>query len=434
MERVDRLPRELFGSHPLQVGRRTSSSLFCFALIILTVTLLSGKLHSVDLSSLLLGAASATFCVVVFFLSRSLLQLRNEQRQAVHVLDAKEASLLASEERFRQMADNIQEVFWMIDAQTGEALYANAAYEIITGRSLAALKKEPLSYEEIIHFDDRKRVLIKFEEAMHTGHFDEHFRIVWPNGEPRWLWVRGFPVRDIRGNIQRLVCTGLDITRQKEAEEEVARNLSMAESAWAESDALRKATLALTQDLRMDDVLDTLLESLRALVPFESANIFLLESDSHLFVAREFPHKERAASLPKGPPGFKICDYPIIRRVLADQTSVIVSDTSRDRDWRIFEDHSHLGSWICVPLSASQRILGLLSVGHSATGGLTPEHLRIAELLAIPAAAAIQNARLYERAEIYGEELEKRLADLRTAQSALASIAKAGDSPRKRFN
>ena len=432
MERVDRLPRELLGSHTLQVGRRASSALFCFALLILTITLLTYRLQTVDLSSLLLAIALATFSVVVFLLSRSLLQLRDEQRQAAHALDAKKASLLASEERFRQMADNIHEVFWIIDAQTRKTLYANAAYETITGRPLSTLQTDPLSYEELIHSEDRKHVLFKLEQAMRTGRFDERFRIVLPNGEPRWIWVRGFPLRDIHGNIQLLVTTGLDITSQKEAEEEVSRNLSLAESAWAESDAMRKATLALTQDLRMDYVLDTLLFSLRDLVPFESANILLLEADSHLFVAREFPHRECAGQT--FPPGFEISDYPIISRVLRSLQSVVVSDTQRDLEWRAFKSHPHLRSWICVPLIASQRSLGLLSLGHSLPRGLSSDHLRIAELLAIPAAAAIQSARLYERAEIYSEELEKRLADLRTAQNALASVAKTADLGAKRFN
>jgi PAS domain S-box-containing protein len=432
MERVDRLPRELFDSHPVQVGSRTSSVLFCFALIILTITVLSFRLQTVDLSSLLSGVALATFCVVVFLLSRSLLQLRDEQRQTAHDLDIKEASLLASEERFRQMADNIHEVFWMIDAATKKMLFANAAYETITARPLSTLKTDPLSYEEIIHCEDRKHVLFKLEQATRTGRFDERFRIVLPNGEPRWLWVRGFPLRDTRGQILRLMGTGLDITRQTEAEAEVSRNLSLAESAWAESDAMRKATLALTQDLRMDYVLDTLLRSLRDLVPFESANIFLLEAESHLFLARQFPDNEPGISAMKD--RFQISDFPVISRILRDQKSVVVSDTTRDLEWHVFMEHLDLRSWICVPLIASQRSLGLLSLGHSVVGRLTSEHLRIAELLAIPAAAAIQNARLYERAEIYGEELEKRLADLRTAQNALASVAKTDDFPNKRFN
>jgi hypothetical protein len=99
-------------------------------------------------------------------------------------------------------------------------------------------------------------------EATQTGHFDEKFRIVRADGEVRWVTVHGFPARDDAGRIYRLVGTAQDITALKEAEEKIAKHLAAAESARAESDALCKATLALTAGLRMDFVLDTLLESL----------------------------------------------------------------------------------------------------------------------------------------------------------------------------
>jgi GAF domain-containing protein len=70
--------------------------------------------------------------------------------------------------------------------------------------------------------------------------------------------------------------------------------------------------------------------------------------------------------------------------------------------------------------SVRGQYLGCLSVGHVQPGLYTQEHLRRAELLAIAAAAAIQNARLYETARIYGEELEKRIGDLKRAEAALA--------------
>jgi PAS domain S-box-containing protein len=63
--------------------------------------------------------------------------------------------------------------------------------------------------------------------------------------------------------------------------------------------------------------------------------------------------------------------------------------------------------------------LGLLSVGHTQPNTFTQDHLRRTQLLAIPAAAAIQNSRLYERAEIYGSELQRRLTDLRQTEKAL---------------
>jgi len=419
MERVERLRRESSASQTRKLGWRISLTLFCLASAILVVTLLATRLHSIDLSSLLLGIALATFCVVLFFLSKSLLLLREQQRETASALDSTEASLIESEERFRQMADNIQEIFWMIDAQTRKILYINPAYETITGRSRAALMLDPLSYEEIIHPDDRVQVLIKLDEATQTGDFDERFRIVSPDAESRWVWVRGFPVRDDNGRIRRLVGTALDITTQKQAQEEVARNLSLAESAWSEADAMRKATLALTQDLRMDNVLDTLLQSLLELVPYESAQILLLESDTRLFVAREAPRSDESKPAFKYPPTLDAVNFPFIQRLLVSQNGILLADTQQEQEWRALEGANQLCSWLGVPLIASHQTLGLLSLGHSAPDSFTEEHLRLAKSLAIPAAAAIQNARLYECAKIYGSELEKRTSDLQDAQSAL---------------
>jgi len=197
---------------------------------------------------------------------------------------------------------------------------------------------------------------------------------------------------------------------------------------------MRKATLALTQDLRLDSVLDTLLQSLRDLVRYESASIFLVEADSRVFLAREFPRRTSTAPVSGHSATLQASDYPLIQGILEKQTSVLVTDTSQDEAWRSFKDHPELRCWLCVPLIAAGRLIGLLSLGHTKPNGVLKEHLRIAELLAIPAAAAIQNARLYERAEIYGEELEKRLSELRYAQSALEQAGKTAQFPIKRFS
>jgi len=434
MERAERLRRESPRSHTPTFGWRIGATLLYLAFAIFVIALLAARLHNFDLSSLLLGVALAVLCVVVFFLSRFLSEAHEQEKQAATALHTTEASLLESEERFQQMADNIQEIFWMIDAETRKALYVNPAYETITGRSCTALKENPLSYEEIIHPHDRVHVLVKLDEATRTGDFDERFRIVLPNAQLRWVWVRGFPVFDDRGRIRRLVGTALDITTQKRTEEEVTRNLSLAESAWAEADAMRKATLALTQDLRLDSVLDTLLQSLRDLVRYESASIFLVEADSRVFLAREFPRRTSTAPVSGHSATLHASDYPLIQGILEKPTSVLVTDTSQDEAWRSFKDHPELRCWLCVPLIAAGRLIGLLSLGHTKPNGVLKEHLRIAELLAIPAAAAIQNARLYERAEIYGEELEKRLTELRHAESALEQAGKTSQLSTKRFN
>src|SRR5580692_3856098 len=82
-----------------------------------------------------------------------------------------EAALRESEERFQQMATNIQEIFWMLDVENLKVLYVNPAYETITGRSCESLQEDPKSYEDVIHPEDRVRVLSRLGEAVQTGQF-----------------------------------------------------------------------------------------------------------------------------------------------------------------------------------------------------------------------------------------------------------------------
>jgi PAS domain S-box-containing protein len=419
MERVHRLRRSSDGNQRLGSGWLVSVTLFCLAVFILLASLLAPRLHSFDVASMLFGGGSAAGCVVLFFLFRVLWLAQRQQRETASALDASETSLLESEERFRQMADHIQEIFWMIDAHTRRPLYVNRAYETITGRSRASLLRNPLSYAQLIHPEDRSRILAKLDEVTATGKFNEQFRIVLPGGDSRWIWVGGFPVRDGRGRVQKLVGTARDVTAQKKAEEEIRRNLTMAEAAWAEADALRKATLALTEDLQMDRVLDTLLQSLRELVPYESAQILLVESDSRLFVARNARPPEVAKQTRSDPITLDAAEYPVLERVIASQDGVLLRDATQEQEWHGCVNSLYPHSWLGVPLIVSGRALGLFSLGHSVPGTFTPEHLRLAKLVAIPAAAAIQNARLYECARIYGAELEKRTSDLRAVESAL---------------
>jgi GAF domain-containing protein len=101
---------------------------------------------------------------------------------------------------------------------------------------------------------------------------------------------------------------------------------------------------------------------------------------------------------------------------------LLIPNTAEETGWAAFRGFSHLRSWLCVPLVASQQVLGLLSLGDTRAQAFTQEHSRLAKSLAIPAAVAIQNARLYEQAEIFRTELELRLVDLEQAQKDLREV------------
>jgi PAS domain S-box-containing protein len=258
----------------------TASIVFALTSVFLLVAVLTANFQKSYVVVLLsVGFVMAAFALV-FLLTGFSRQLRQEQRETSTVLQA-------TQHEYQQMADNIQEVFWTIDAETKNAIYVNQAYEAITGRSLESLRENPSSYKEVIHTDDRARVLAKLDEAGQSGYFDEKFRIVTPQTQLRWVWVRGFPVRDADGKIARLVGTAVEITAEKEAEERVARNLALAQSAWAEADALRNATLGLIQDLRMDFVLGALLQSLADLIPYTCARVLIPEGGPHVLALGE---------------------------------------------------------------------------------------------------------------------------------------------------
>jgi len=331
-----------------------------------------------------------------------------------------EVALRESEDRFQQMADNIQEIFWMLDAENMTVLYVNSAYETITGRSRPLLGVDSIAYHDVIHPEDRVRVLSRLNESVGAGQFDEEFRIVRPDDTIRWLWVQGFPVRDSAGIIRRLVGTAQDVTARKSAEEQMARNFDLAEAARAEAEAFRKTSLALTQNLSMDYVLDTLLKALLKLVPCELAQVILVETDTRLFLAREVVNYKLNRRARGSPETFEARNSRHLMQALATGNSLFVPDTAEEADWARFKGFSHLRSWLCVPLVASHAILGFLSLGDTNPRALKQEHLRLAKSLAIPAAVAIQNARLYERAEIFRSELEQRLTDLERAEKALS--------------
>jgi PAS domain S-box-containing protein len=126
-------------------------------------------------------------------------------------------TLQASEERFRQLADHIREVFWMTNADKTKMIYVSPAYEEIWGQPCDSLYASADGWLESIHPEDRQRVAENVIEKQITGNYDEIYRIVRPDGSIRWIEDRAFPIRDAAGFIYRIVGIADDITRRKQA-------------------------------------------------------------------------------------------------------------------------------------------------------------------------------------------------------------------------
>ena len=131
-----------------------------------------------------------------------------------------------SEWRFRQLAENVKEVFWMTSPNKNEMIYVSPAYEVVWGRSLKSLYECPSSFIDAIHTDDRKMVIDALPRQ-NSGDYDIEYRVVRPDGSERWVHDRAFPVFSDDGILSIVVGVADDITESKHATETLEKQVSM---------------------------------------------------------------------------------------------------------------------------------------------------------------------------------------------------------------
>ena len=141
-----------------------------------------------------------------------------------------EAALRESEQRFRQVTENIREVIWLSDVAKHEIIYISPGYELIWGRSCQSLYDSPRTWVSALHPEDRDRVLTAATTKQAGGDYDEIYRVVRPDGQVRWIRDRAFPVRDENGAVYRIAGLAEDVTERRRLDEELtaARDQALA--------------------------------------------------------------------------------------------------------------------------------------------------------------------------------------------------------------
>ncbi len=216
---------------------------------------------------------------IPWFLSRGLV-IRDDQGDIVRMVgthtnisDRKqvEAALRASEERFRQLTENIYEVFWMSCVDYPQIVYVSPAYEKIWGRSCESLYQQPSSWLEAIHPFDRTRVVAAFNKQS-QGDYDEEYRIVRPDGSIRWIRDRVFPIHNEHGKVYRFAGIAEDITERKQAEAELRRQ-TLQRQLFAE------ITLKIRQSLQLEEILQTTVMEVQRILHVDRVFIYQMNFD-----------------------------------------------------------------------------------------------------------------------------------------------------------
>jgi len=312
-----------------------------------------------------------------------------EQKRAVE-------ALRQNEERFRQLAENIRDVFFMTTPDAAEILYVSPAYEDVWGRTCQSLYEMPRSWSESITPEDRGHVVDSFMRRIRAGEaWQCRYRIVRPDGSMRWIWARGFPVRNEHGEIYRVAGIAEDVTEREQAQEQVHDLNAQLGRRLEQLGALRRIDLAITASIDQRLTLDTLLDQAVAQLKVDAVSILLLDSHASTlnyaagrgFVGRSISRSQ--LRLGEGLAG----------RAALERRMVVVPDLAEVGEafvrGQLLESEGFV-TYYAVPLLAKGQVKGILEVFHRTSLAPDPEWLEFLAALAGQAAIAVDNASLFE--------------------------------------
>jgi len=210
----------LYPIHVLSINLASFARLAAFALVALLISSISAVHRRTEE---MLREARQELEKRVEERTAELAKANEELRIKIAEQKRAEEGLRESEARFRQLAENIHEVFWMADQRAPQMIYVSPAYEQIWGRSCRSLYQQPRSFLDAVHTEDRQRVVATLERQMSGESTDEEYRIIRPDGSIRWIRDRAFPIKDESGQVYRVAGIAEDISERKRAEEEIVK-------------------------------------------------------------------------------------------------------------------------------------------------------------------------------------------------------------------
>ncbi|HVF91668.1 MAG TPA: PAS domain-containing protein, partial [Blastocatellia bacterium] len=315
-----------------------------------------------------------------------------------------ERELEESEKKFRQIAENIREAFWVSDPSARKMIYVSPAYEEIWGRTCQSLYDEPRSYIDSIHPDDRERIISSMERQARGEATDEQYRVITPDGQARSIRDRGFPIRDASGKVYRVTGIAENVTERERllAKEQEARR--GAEDTAGRLERLQSVTAALSGALTASQVAEVIVDQgIAALGAFAGSVALVSESSGQIQIVKAIGYDRE--TIEKWKNIALDASTPIGDAVGAGEAVFLESHADRIAHYPALAEYRSAvgeGAASAIPLIVDGRVIGAVGLSFKEKRPFTASDRAFMQALAQQCAQALERARLYEK------ELEAR--------------------------
>lgn len=246
-----------------------------------------------------------------------------------------------------------------------------------------------ISYEQLIHQDDKELVRDEIQKGLsQCRSYEINYRIVTRTSTIKWVWERGQGIFNAQGELTALEGFITDITERILFEQK-------AEKARRQAEALQEAMAELASQLDLAQVLRRILVTLKKVLDYDSATLFLkIDENLKVVAARGFTNTARL--IDKTFPA----DDNLLGEIQKINQPLILYDASIEPRFKKWEGAEFVRGWMGVPLIRHGQFIGLMTLDSQNVGTYIQEDAIIAQTFADEAAIVIENAKLYERAQV----------------------------------
>jgi diguanylate cyclase (GGDEF)-like protein/PAS domain S-box-containing protein len=265
---------------------------------------------------------------------------------------------------------------------------SEGCYDLTGYKPEDLIENNKIAYNDLIHPQDQIKIWDEIQEAIQENKkFEFVYRIFTADQQEKWVWERGQAAYD--NHQQSIVLEGFitDITDRIRSEME-------AKKAQQQADALREALTEITTQLSLAEVLRKILDSLKKVLSYDSATLFLkLDGEIKIVAARGF--ENTGLLINRTFPS----NHKLILAIDEVRKPLIIKDASQDPRFEKWDIKEHSRSWMGIPLIRNHITIGYLTLDNNQPDIYTEEDANTAQLFANGAAIVIENAKLYEKSQ-----------------------------------